>query len=57
MVRAMFNNPTTIPNFNKDTDHYPVDENLKHDIIQMVTQDLFRKTTRPVEPGITNIPK
>jgi hypothetical protein len=57
MVRAMFNNPTTIPNFNKDTDHYPVDENLKHDIIQMVTQDLFRKTTRPAEPGITNIPK
>ena len=57
MVRAMFNNPTTIPNFNKDTDHYPVDENLKHDIIQLVTQDMFRKTTRPAEPGITNIPK
>lgn len=60
MVRGIFNNPTTIPNFNKDTDHYPVDANLKKDIVDMITQDLIRKTSRPVEPGnstMTEIPR
>jgi hypothetical protein len=59
-VRAIFNNPTTIPNFNKDTDHYPVDANVKKDIVDMITQDLIRKTSRPVEPGnstMTEIPR
>ena len=56
-VRAMFNNPTTIPNFDKYVDHYPVDANLKHDIVEMVTADLFRKTTRVAEPGTDNINK
>jgi hypothetical protein len=60
MVRAIFNNPTTIPNFDKDIDHYPVDANLKKDIVDMITQDLIRKTSRPVEPGnstMTEIPR
>lgn len=48
-VRAMFNNPTTIPNFDKTTDHYPVDSNLKREIVELVTADLIRKTQRPVE--------
>jgi hypothetical protein len=59
-VRGMFNNPTTIPNFDKNLDHYPVDMNLKHDIVEYVTGDLFRKTTRLSESGtdnITRIPK
>ena len=59
-VRGMFNNPTTIPNFDKVLDHYPVDVNLKHDIVEYVTGDLFRKTTRLTESGtdnITRIPK
>ena len=59
-VRAIFNNPVTIPNFNKDTDHYPVDASLKKDIVDMITQDLIRKTSRPVEPGnstMTEIPR
>lgn len=54
-VRAMFNNPTTIPNFDKYVDHYPVDANLKHDIVEMVTADLFRKTSRVAETGTDNI--
>lgn len=53
-VRAMFNNPTTIPNFNKETDHYPVDQNVKKDIVEMVTLDLLRKTRMPVEPNNDN---
>lgn len=48
-VRAMFNNPTTIPNFDKTIDHYPVDSNLKREIVELVTGDLMRKTQRPVE--------
>jgi hypothetical protein len=54
MVRAMFNNPTTIPNFDKETDHYPVDASIKKDIVEMVTIDLLRKTRVPVEPGNDN---
>lgn len=59
MIRGVFNNPTTVPNWNKATDPYPIDANLKHDIVQLVTTDLFRKTTRPVELSsdkITTIP-
>lgn len=59
-IRGMFNNPTTIPNFDKALDHYPVDMNLKHDIVEYVTGDLFRKTSRISESGtdnITRIPK
>jgi hypothetical protein len=48
-VRAMFNNPVTIPNFDKTIDHYPVDSNLKREIVELVTGDLIRKTQRPVE--------
>ena len=54
MVRAMFNNPTTIPNYDKELDHYPVDSMLKKDIVEMVTLDLLRKTRVPVEPGNDN---
>ena len=59
MVRAMFNNPTTIPNFDKELDHYPVDETLKKDIVEMITMDMLRKTA-PVaaKPGSkTEIPR
>lgn len=56
-IRAIFNNPTTIPNFDKYVDHYPIDSNLRHDIVQMITADLFRKTSRMVEPGTDNITK
>lgn len=59
MVRAMFNNPITIPNFDKLIDHYPVDEMLKKDIVEMVTMDMLRKTTPYAgKPGSkTEIPR
>ena len=59
MVRAMFNNPTTIPNFDKELDHYPVDESLKKDIVEMITMDMLRKTaTTSGKPGSkTEIPR
>lgn len=59
MVRAMFNNPVTIPNFDKLNDHYPVDEMLKKDIVEMVTMDMLRKTAPYAgKPGSkTEIPR
>ena len=59
MVRAMFNNPITIPNFDKLIDHYPVDEMLKKDIVEMVTMDMLRKTAPYAgKPGSkTEIPR
>lgn len=59
MVRAMFNNPVTIPNFDKINDHYPVDEMLKKDIVEMVTMDMLRKTAPYAgKPGSkTEIPR
>jgi hypothetical protein len=58
MVRAIFNNPTTIPNFDKSKDHYPVDAQLKKNIVDVVSADLLRKTSKPVEPvNQTEIPR
>jgi hypothetical protein len=54
-VRGIFNDPTTIPNFDKYNDHYPIDANLKHDIIEMIAADLFKKTTRVTDSGTDNI--
>jgi hypothetical protein len=42
-VRAIFNTPTLVPGFRKDVDWYPVDSNLKKDIVEMVTMDMLRK--------------
>lgn len=47
MVRAMFNDPTTIPNYDEQLDPYPVDANLKKDIVEMVVLDLIRKINQP----------
>jgi len=54
MVRAMFNNPIEIPNFDKTIDHYPVDASLQREIVDFITADLIRKTQRPVEITGTN---
>ena len=42
-VRGMFNQPTDVPGFRKDTDAYPVDASLKKDIVEMVSIDLLKK--------------
>jgi hypothetical protein len=41
-VRGIFNNPVEVPGFRKDTDYYPVDANIKRDIVEMVVLDLLR---------------
>jgi hypothetical protein len=61
-VRAMFNNPTTIPNFDKTVDHYPVDSNLKREIVEVVTADLIMsrmynfKEVCSTEAGMSTVP-
>lgn len=42
-VKAMFNNPLDVPGFRVDVDNYPVDQNVKSGIVEMVTLDMFKK--------------
>lgn len=42
-IRGMFNDPTEVPGFRKDTDAYPVDATLRKDIVEMVSIDLLKK--------------
>jgi hypothetical protein len=46
-IRGIFNNPVEVPGFRKDKDWYPVDANVKKDLVEMVTLDLLRKTRVP----------
>lgn len=41
-VRGVFNNPSDVPGFRKDVDLYPVDANVKKDIVEMVVLDLLK---------------
>lgn len=43
-IRGIFNNPVEVPGFRKDTDWYPVDANVKRDLVEMVTLDLIKKS-------------
>lgn len=42
-IRGMFNDPTEVPGFRKDTDDYPVDATLRKEIVEMVSIDLLKK--------------
>lgn len=42
-IRGMFNDPTDVPGFRKDTDAYPVDALLRKEIVEMVSIDLLKK--------------
>lgn len=42
-IRGIFNNPVEVPGFRKDVDLYPVDANVKKDLVEMITLDLLRK--------------
>jgi hypothetical protein len=42
-IRGIFNNPVEVPGFRKDVDLYPIDANVKKDLVEMVTLDLIRK--------------
>lgn len=49
MVRGIFNKPSEVPGFRKDTDMYPIDESLRNEVIQRITEELLRGPLR-VQP-------
>lgn len=47
LIRGVFNNPTSIPNYRKDKDQYPIDRVGLQNIVDMVTLDIFNKNRIP----------
>lgn len=45
LIKAIFNNPTTIPNYRKDVDQYPLDAVTENEVVEMVSVDLLKKIT------------
>lgn len=48
-IQAVFNDPTAVPNFRKDTDEYPVDRTVARDIVEMVSLDIMSKMRIPTD--------
>ena len=46
LVRAMFNDPTQVPNYRRDVDEYPIDATLENDIVNAVVTELLRQMVR-----------
>lgn len=45
LIKAIFNNPTTVPNYRKDVDQYPLDAVTENEVVEMVSVDLLKKIT------------
>lgn len=48
-VQAIFNDPTEVPGYRKDTDRYPVDSTVERELIELVTTSLFSKLRMPAD--------
>lgn len=46
LVRAIFNDPTKVPNYRIDVDQYPIDAAMENDIVEAISTDLMRKMVR-----------
>jgi hypothetical protein len=46
LVRAIFNDPTDVPNYRIDVDQYPIDAAMENEIVEAISTDLLRKTVR-----------
>ena len=46
LVKAIFNDPTQVPNYREDIDQYPIDATLEVELVEMVVNDLMRKFVR-----------
>ena len=46
LVKAIFNDPTQVPNYREDVDQYPIDATLEVELVEMVVNDLMRKFVR-----------
>lgn len=46
LIRALFNDPTEVPNYRPDVDQYPIDATLENDIVNTITNDLLKQMVR-----------
>jgi hypothetical protein len=46
LVRAIFNDPTDVPNYRPDVDQYPIDAAMENDIVEVISTDLMRKMVK-----------
>jgi hypothetical protein len=49
LVKALFNDPTQVPNYRPDVDQYPIDAALENDIVTAITNDLLRQMVRTAD--------
>lgn len=49
LVKALFNDPTQVPNYRPDIDQYPIDAALENDIVTAITNDLLRQMVRTAD--------
>ena len=46
LVRAIFNDPTDVPNYRPDVDQYPIDAAMENEIVEAISTDLMRKMVK-----------
>lgn len=54
LIRAIFNDPTAVPNYRKDVDQYPLDAVTENEVVEMVAMDLLRKLAGKVPDYISD---
>lgn len=52
LVKALFNDPTEVPNYRPDIDQYPIDATLENDIVTTISNDLLKQMVRT--PDVTS---
>jgi len=52
LVKALFNDPTEVPNYRPDVDQYPIDATLENDIVTSISNDLLKQMVRT--PDVTS---
>ncbi len=49
LVKALFNDPTKVPNYRTDIDQYPIDAAMENDIVEQISVELMRKMVRTAD--------
>jgi len=48
-VKAIFNDPTEVPGYRKDTDRYPVDAAVERELIELIVTSTINKLRQPAD--------
>lgn len=48
-MKALFNDPTKVPNYRTDIDQYPIDAAMENDIVEQISVELMRKMVRTAD--------